>query len=127
MFVKITVYAGMIVLACLLAFFFLPDAYLDRFLNGRITRALENAYPAYSIQITGLHYNIIENRLECDSVGLMRVDSTFSCSLAKFSVRGIGRIQLLWVGGVAPDNLVSSYASAENIVLTFPVSGYELR
>ncbi len=127
MFVKITVYTGMIVLACLLAFFFLPDAYLDKFLKGRITGALEDAYPAYSIQIAGLHYSIIENRLECDSVRLMRVDSTFSCSIVRFSVSGVGRIQLLWGGGVAPDNLVSSDASAENIVLTFPLSGYELR
>ena len=127
MFVKITVYTGMIVLACLLAFFFLPDAYLDNFLKGRITGALEVAYPAYSVHIAGLHYKIYENRLECDSVTLVRIDSTFMCNVARFSVSGIGRIQLLWGGGVAPDNLVSSSVNAENIVLTFPTSGYELR
>jgi hypothetical protein len=124
---KITVYAGMVLLVCVLVYFFLPDTYLDGFLKGRITRALEEAYPAYSIQITGLHYRIMENRLECDSVTLMKVDSTFSCSVARFSVSGIGRSQLLWGGGVAPDNLVSSDLGAEDIVLTFPRSQYELR
>ena len=124
---KITIYASVIVLACALVFFFLPNVYLDRFLKGRITRALDEAYPAYSIHISGLHYRILENHLECDSVALMKIDSTVSCSVARFSVSGIGRIQLLWGGGVSPDNLVSSDASAENVVLTFPRSQYELR
>jgi hypothetical protein len=116
-----------IVLVCVSVFLFLPDAYLDGFLKRRITRALEEAYPAYSIQIAGLHYRIFENKLECDSLELIRIDSTFLCSVGRFSVSGIGRIQLLWGGGVAPDNLVSSDASAADIVLTFPLTQYELR
>jgi hypothetical protein len=120
-------WAGVIALACLAIFLFLPDAYLDGFLKGRITRALEEAYPAYSIEIAGLHYTILENKLECDSLALMKIDSTFLCRLSKFSVSGIGRMQLLWGGGVKPDNLVSSDAEAEDIVLAFPGPGYELR
>jgi hypothetical protein len=122
---KITVCASILLLACALVF--LPAVYLDGFLKGRITRALVEAYPAYTIQIARMHYNILENRLDCDSVVLMKIDSTFSCSVHRFSVSGIGRIQLLWGGGVAPDNLVSSRVSAEDIVLTFPESQYELR
>ncbi len=124
---KITVYTSLILLACALVFFFLTDTYLDGFLKDRITSALEETYPAYSIRIAGLHYRMWENRLECDSVALMKIDSTFSCSVARLSVSGIGRVQLLWGGGVAPDNLVSSDMDAEDIVLTFPRSQYELR
>jgi hypothetical protein len=47
--------------------------------------------------------------------------------VAKFSVSGVGRIQLLWGGGVAPDNLVSADAEAKNIVLNFRWIHYELR
>ncbi|HEY6191228.1 MAG TPA: hypothetical protein VI215_02765 [Bacteroidota bacterium] len=119
--------SGVIGLACVSVFLFLPDVFLDGFLNRRIARALEEAYPAYSIRIAGLHYSILGNKLECDSIELMKIDSTFTCRLARFSVSGVGRVQLLWGGGVAPDNLISSNASAEDIVLTFPRPGYELR
>src|ERR1041385_995881 len=98
---KITVYAGMILFAGVLVFFFMPDTYLDGFLKDRIARALQDAYPAYSVEIAELHYRILVNRLECDSVTLIKVDSTFSCNVARLSVSGIGRIQLLWGGGIA--------------------------
>jgi len=124
---KIAAYASMLLLACALALSFLPNTYLDGFLKDRITRAVGEAYPAYSIQIAGLHYTIWKNRLECDSVALVKNDSSVSCSIVKLSVQGIGRIQLLWGGGVNPDNLVSSVMGAEDIVLTFPRSQYELR
>ena len=122
---KIMLYASMITFV--LVIYLLPYVYFDGFLTRRIARALKEAYPAYSIQIAGLHYRIWQNRLECDSVMLMKVDSTFSCNIAKFTVSGIGRIQLLWGGGIAPDNLVSSDVDAKDIVLTFPRSQYELR
>jgi hypothetical protein len=124
---KIAGYVCIAVLVCALVFFFLPDVWFNRFVKDRINVAFEEAYPAYLIQITGLHYRILRNRLECDSVVFMKIDSTFSCSFSKFYVSGIGRIQLLWGEGIALDNLASSNVSAEDIVLTFPQSQYELR
>lgn len=128
---RITAYAGLavgaVILVCASIFFFSPDIFLDGFLNGRITGALKEAYPAYSIHIARLNYSILENRLECDSVTLRKIDSTFLCTIARFSVSGIARIRLLWGKGVFPDNLVSSDLDAEDIVLTFPRSQYELR
>jgi len=124
--VKIALYAGMTLSACLIALFIFQAAFLDRFLQRRITTAFADAYPAYSIQMAGLHYSVTDNRLECDSIALMKLDSTFSCSVAGISVSGIGRIQLLWGGGVAPDNLVSSEMNANNVLLNFHELGYEL-
>jgi hypothetical protein len=86
---KIAGYAGIAVLVCALAVLLFPDAFINKLLKGRITKAFAEAYPAYSIQIAGLHYRMFENRLECDSVALMKIDSTFSCSVARFSVSGI--------------------------------------
>jgi hypothetical protein len=117
----------MTLLACALVIFFFPGIVLDNFLKVRIIRALEGTYPEYSISIAGLHYGIWQNNLECDSIVLKKINSTFSCSVSKFSVREVGRIQLLWGGGVAPDNLVSSHADVKDILLTFPRSQYELR
>jgi hypothetical protein len=109
-----------------MVFFVMPHGYLDGFLKDRIIKALGDAYPEYSIRIAGLQYRIMENRLECDSIDLTKIDSTFSCSIARFSVTGIDRMQLLWGGGVAPDNLVSSRAWAEDILLTFHRTQYEV-
>jgi hypothetical protein len=118
--------AGMIVIVVALVVYLLPYVYFDGYLTRRIARAVEESYPAYSIEMAGMHYRIWQNRLECDSVTLMKKDSTFSCGLARFTVSGIGRIQLLWGGGIAPDNLLSSVVDAKDILLSFPRSGYRL-
>jgi hypothetical protein len=122
---KIAVYVSII--TCVVIFFLLPDANLDGFLKGRITSALKESYPAYSIYITRLHYKIWENRIECDSVVLTKIDSTVSCRVAWLSMNGIGRFKFLVGRGLAAENLLSSDFGAEDIVLTFPRSQYELR
>jgi hypothetical protein len=126
----IVVYAGLalgaLVLGCVSIFLFLPYVWLNGFLEGRITRAFEEAYPAYSIHIAGLHYRIWENRLECDSIRIMKIDSTVSCSVTMFSMSGIDRMRLLKEKGVASEVLASSHGDAQGFMLTFVKSQYEL-
>jgi hypothetical protein len=55
------------------------------------------------------------------------MDSTFSCSIAGFSVSGIGWVKILWRGDVASKDLNSSVADAREIVLNFRKAQYELR
>jgi len=126
-YLKIAGHASIAILVCVLVILLFPDIFTNKFLKFRITQAFEEAYPTYSIRIAGVHYKIWENRLECDSVKIMKTDSTLSCSVTKLSVSGIGRMQVLWGGSVASDKLASSHAEAQDIVLTFIQSQYELR
>ncbi len=128
---KVAAYAGLavgaVVLICALVFLFFPDTYINGYLKNQIIKAFTRAYPAYSIRIAGVHYNIWKNRIGCDLIALTSIDSTFSCSIAKFSVSGIGWVQILWRGDIASKDLNGSVADAREIVLNFRQSQYELR
>src|SRR4030067_3590022 len=106
---KVAAYAGLafgaVVLICVLVFLFFPDTYINGYLKNQIIKGFKKAYPAYSIRIAGVHFNIWKNRIGCDSIALTSIDSTFSCSMAKFSVSGIGWGQILWRGGIASKDL----------------------
>src|SRR5512135_5016 len=104
---KVTAAACVMLLVGALAFM-LSHYYLDGLLKGRITKAFAEAYPAYSMRIARLHYSVLTNRLECDSVAVLKSDSTIISGMDRLSVSGIGRIQLLWGGGIAPANLLRS-------------------
>jgi hypothetical protein len=82
---KVAAYAGLavgaVVLTCALVFLFFPDTYINGYLKKQIIKGFTKAYPAYSIGIAGVHYNIWENCIGCDSIALTSMDSTFSCSM----------------------------------------------
>jgi len=128
---KVAAYAGLaagaVVLICVLVSLFFPDIYINGYLKKQIVKGFTKAYPAYSIRIAGVHYNIWENRIGCDSIALTSIDSTFSCSIAKFSVSGMDWVQILWQGDIVSKCLNGSVAEAREIVLNFRQSQYELR
>ena len=128
---KVAAYAGLavgaIALICMLAFLFLPDSYINGYFKNQIIKAFTKAYPAYSIRITGVHYNRWQNRIECDGIALSSSDSNFSCSIGKFSMSGIAWLQILWQGDIASKGLTGAVADAREIVLIFRTSQYELR
>ena len=128
---KVAAYAGLavgaLVLVCAVVFLFFPDTYINGYLKKQIIKAFTRAYPAYSIRIAGVHYNLWENRIGCDSIALTSNDSTFSCSIAKFSLSGIGWVPILWRGEIASKDLNGSVADVREMVLSFRQSQYELR
>src|SRR4030066_805814 len=128
---KVAAYAslavGAVVLVCVLVFLFFPDTYINGYLKNQIIKAFTRAYPAYSIRIAGVHYNIWENRIGCDLIALTSIDSAFSCSIANLSVSGIGGVRILWRGDIASKDFNGSVADAREIVLHFRQSQYELR
>ena len=128
---KVAAYAGLAVgaavLVCVLVFLFFPGTYINGYLKKQIIKAFTKAYPAYSLRIAGVHYNMWKNRIGCDLIALTSIDSTFSCSMAKFSVSGISWVKILWRGEFASKDLNGSVADAREIVLTFRKSQYELR
>ncbi len=117
---------GAIMLAFLVIFLFNPDAFINTFLKGRITEAFQDAYPAYSVHIGTMHYDIRENRVGFDSVSLMTVDSTLSGTIDAYSVSGIGWLELFWARGLALNGFTGTVLDARGIVVNFTREGYEL-
>jgi hypothetical protein len=124
-FVGISAGALLVAGAALLLFF--PGATYERYLIHRITEAVSASYPEYALTVGGLRYSLLANRLELDSVRLTNADATMECSIAKLSVSGIRRTQLLWGGGVTPDQFSDAHASASGILLALPQAQYEVR
>jgi len=116
---KVAAYAGLAVGALYLFVrwysFFFPETYINGYLKNQIIKAFTRAYPAYSIRIAGVHYNIWKNRIGCDLIALTSIDSTFSCSIAKFSVSGIGWGQILWRGTIASKALTAQLQMHEKL------------
>ncbi len=129
---KVALYSGgaiviAIVLAGVLLFLFLPDIVVKTYVKGRIIQEFTEAYPAYAIRIGGIQYSVQENRIGFDSVALTTRDSTFSCTIAAYSVSGIGWWNLLWAGGIVPNGFSGTALDAHDLALTFPQEQYELR
>ncbi|MCK9209349.1 MAG: hypothetical protein M0P61_00800 [Ignavibacteriaceae bacterium] len=116
---------GAIILIFVLIFIFFSGPFIDTFLKDRITKAFTNAYPAYSIQLGDMHYNVWKNRLRCDSVILKT--SKFTCSVASFSVSGIGAMKILQQRNFTPNSLSSSVIDAQKIELNFHPSRNVIR
>jgi len=106
---------------------FVPDFVANRFLKGRVIASFAEAYPGFSLRIGHMHYSIWQNLLQCDSVLLTTTDSTVSCTLAGFSVSGIGRKQFIRQGIPGPDDFRSAVVTAQDIVFRFPLKEYEIR
>ncbi len=118
---------GTVVLICVLTFIFFPDPIINTFFKDRITKSFNDSYPAYSLQFGDLHYNVWKNRLACDSITLKTSDSTFTCSIASFSVGGIGWVKVFLQKDITPNILSSSVIDAQKIVLNFQKSQNEFR
>ncbi|MHB8906478.1 MAG: hypothetical protein ACYC6D_10195, partial [Melioribacteraceae bacterium] len=128
---KIAKYTGIIVgtiiLICVLIFIFFPDPFINAFLKDRITKTFTEAYPAYSIKLGDMHYNVWKNRLGCDSITLKTTDSTFTCNIASFSVGGISWLKILLQKDSTLDVATSAVIDAEKIVLDFHKSQNKIR
>lgn len=120
-------FIGIVILICVLIFIFFPDPIINTFFKDRITKSFNDSYPAYSLQLGDMHYNVWKNRLACDSITLKTSDSTFTCSVASLSVSGIGWVKVLLQKDITPNILTSSAIDAQKIVLSFHQPQNELR
>jgi hypothetical protein len=105
-------------------FLLYPDPLINAFLKGRIVSAFRDAYPEYSVRIGTIHYDIHENRIGFDSVSLVSNDSTLSCTIASYTISGIGWAQLLWARGLVPSGFTGTVLQAHGMALTFPRERY---
>ena len=118
---------GAIVLVCVLALLLFSDPLVNRFIKPRITKALAEAYPAYSIRIADMNYSVFKNRFGFDSVALRAVDGTFSGNMGSFSISGISWMHLLWGGSLAPHDFANSVVEVGDIILNSPQLHYKFR
>jgi hypothetical protein len=118
---------GAIALVCVLLLLLFPDPLVNWFIKPRISKALAEAYPAYSIRLSVMTYSVIKNRFGFDFVELRAVDSTLAGNVGPFSVSGISWMHLLWGGTLAPSDFAKSEVIVHDILLSFPPSHYELR
>ncbi|MHB1688699.1 MAG: hypothetical protein ACYCVH_15205 [Ignavibacteriaceae bacterium] len=118
---------GIILLLFALIFLFFPQTYLNGFLKNRIIDAFTKTYPEYSLKIAGVNFNVLKNRIECDSISLTKIDSTFSCRISALSLDGIGWIKLLRDKNFSPNSIAEAALDAEGIVLNFKQSQNQIR
>ena len=125
---KIASYAGFatgaILLICVLVLLFFPNPFLNKIIKPRITGALAKAYPAYSLSLGDIKYNVFKNLLEIDSVAMIKADGSQLSNMGLFSVSGIGWMHLLWRGKPAANDFANAVVDAQNVVLNFPQSQY---
>ncbi|MHB8853310.1 MAG: hypothetical protein ACYC6P_08160 [Ignavibacteriaceae bacterium] len=118
---KIVLYSGIavgiIIIFFALVFLFFPQTYLNGFLKYRIIDAFTKAYPEYSLTIARVNFNVLKNRIECDSISVTKNDSTFSCRIGSFSLDGIGWIKLIRAKNFSSNNLAEASLNAKGIVL----------
>jgi hypothetical protein len=118
---------GVVILLSVVAYLSFPDAFVQRFVEERITRRFAAAYPGYSLRISGMHFDVMENRLACDTVLLSRNDSSFSCRIASLSLSGIHWMGFLRGGSADPGNFAGAILEAGEIDMALQQSGYGLR
>ncbi|MGB2867645.1 MAG: hypothetical protein WBD36_04295 [Bacteroidota bacterium] len=114
-------------LICVLAILLFPDPVVNRFIKPRITQAFAEAYPAYSLRTSDMHYSVFKNRVGFDSVALRASDGAFSGTMGPFSVSGIHWMHLLWGGRLGSEDFASGELDAQGIALAIPQLECKLR
>jgi hypothetical protein len=111
---------GAVVIVCVPAFLFFADFFTNGYIKNRIVKTFTKACPAYSLRLSGVHYNIWKNRVGFDRIAINSNDSAFSCSIGKFSVNGISWLPVLRHEDIASKGIMGSVADAREITLNFP-------
>ncbi|MDR3628567.1 MAG: hypothetical protein P4L45_17100 [Ignavibacteriaceae bacterium] len=119
--VKIALFAflavGIILILSVLIFLSFPQTYLNGFLKDRIKDSFAKAYPEYTLKIADVRFNFLKNSIECDSISLIKSDSSFSCSINVVSLDGLGWIELLREKGFSPNSITKAVLDVDGIVV----------
>ena len=81
-------------------------------------------YPAYSISIGNIKYNVFKNLLGVDSVTMIKADGTALSNVGLFSVSGISWMHLLRKRMPVANDFANAVVDVQNVVLNFPQSQY---
>ena len=117
---------GALVIVCITAFLFFADFFTNGYIKNRIVKTFTKACPAYSLRLSGVHYNIWKNRLGFDRIAINSNDSAFSCIIGKLSVGGISWLSILRHEDIASKGIAGSVAYVRGIALNFRQERYEL-
>lgn len=106
---------GIAMFIFVLLFLFFPDPFINTIFRDRISKYLIETYPAYSIKLGDMHFDLLENNLKCDSIILESIDSSFSCSAYPLSISGIRWIKIFLQRDFTLDVFTNTFIDAENI------------
>ena len=118
--------AAAVVLVGVLALTLVTDPLVNRFIKPAIVNAFAKACPGYSMHIARLHYRILTNRFEFDSVAVTAENGTLSGTVGSISLSGINRMHLLSGGKLGPEEFARAELDVRGIGINFPTSHYRL-
>jgi len=116
--------AGSIVLVLALALLLFIDPLVNRFVKPKVSEAFAKAYPAYSMRVSDMDYSVLNNRFGIDGVDVRKVDGSFSGTMRRFSVGGIGWFHLLWGGELSPKDFADADIDAQEVKVNLSPSHY---
>ena len=80
--------------------------------------------PGTPVRLSGVRYDVMENRIACDTVLMSREDSSISCCVRNFSAGGVRWTGLLFGRGPGTGCLDASVIEADSVSVTFRPAGY---
>jgi hypothetical protein len=118
--------AGIFFILSLLTFLLIPQIYLNGLIKDRILIGFTKAYPGYSLKIGDVNFNFLKNNVECDSVSLTNIDSSFSSRIDEFSLSGIGWIKLFRESDNSLHSISEAVSDIKGITLHFKQLQYQV-
>lgn len=106
-------------------FLFFPlvsDYLLNTFVKDRIISAVTKADSTYALRLGHLSFDLLANRIACDSIALTTADSVFLFTTGQSSLEGIH-----WFSIFDDGALNSAHLQVQNAFVILGESGYELR
>jgi hypothetical protein len=123
---RIIIGSAILALAVVIVVYFLPALFLNTMLKEKLTNGIKAAYPAWTVHIASLRYNVLENLFVCDSITASDAGSNYSLFIGSISLTGIGRVGLLQRGRILLPLIKDLRADSRNITLTDLKLGYAL-
>ena len=120
------IWVGSIMLSLVLLLTIFPDKMINSIFHDHITKALAEAYPAYSIKFGDIHVNFWKNRLEVNSATLKTIDTNYTCTASSLSISGINWIKLIGLSTHTYDILAKSIINLNHMAIIFHESKYKL-
>ncbi|MEO8167629.1 MAG: hypothetical protein ABI623_05225, partial [bacterium] len=123
--VLIVVGSGVVVVSAFLLF---PDYFVNHFAKDKIEKMLAAEYPAYTLNLGNIHYNVWQNKVVFTSLSLSSKDSSFSSTAASAAISDVKWLKILNSSDTAYYSyLARTKINGDDIVLRFPQWHYELR
>ena len=119
---RYALWSGIALLLFCIVLALVSDHLLNTFVKDEIIAGVEWTDPAYRLQLGRLDFDILANRLSCDSIVLTTTDSAFLLTTGPGSLEGMN-----WIAIFNGEPLDGALLNARSVFAAFGESGYELK